>query len=221
MRYLDRLVRRRYVFESAVLLVSVALISGCAGGGSASSAWQAPKPYPVFSRILIVGVSTDINQRCDFEYAMASQFSGTQTKGIASCDSMTSKDLLTRANIERVVAAVGANAVLTVAVANVQVSSHKSEPVAYWQVTGVGYVVSPVGAYGVPVAFVDLKTTTPLPTVTGEVHLMTKLYDAKDASLVYSLDTQSKANASQSTTTTMLALSGQIGDRLHRDGVIN
>ena len=78
-----------------------------------------------------------------------------------------------------------------------------------------------MGAYGVPVAFVQLESTTPLPTVTGDVHLITKLFDTKDATLLYSLDTQAKDNALQSTSSTMETLTGLIGDRLRRDGVIH
>ena len=74
---------------------------------------------------------------------------------------------------------------------------------------------------GIPVAFVQLESTTPLPTVTGDIHLITKLFDAKDATLLYSLDTQAKDNALQSTESTMDDLTGQIGNRLRRDGVIH
>jgi hypothetical protein len=222
MRYLDfRLAHKKYVAESALLLLGVAWLSGCAGGGSVRSAWQTPAPHPSFSRILIVGVSTNFNQRCDFEFAMSSQFSGSPPHPIVSCNSMTPTEQLTRANIERAVAAVHADAVLTTAVVSVQTSEQKSEPIPYYQIVGQGYVTGPLGAYGVPVAFVQLESTTPLPTVTGDVHLITKLFDTKDATLLYSLDTQAKGNALQSTESTMDDLTGQIGDRLRRDGVIH
>jgi hypothetical protein len=222
MRYPDlRLVHRKYVSESALLLLSVAWLSGCASSGSARSAWQTSASHPSFSRILIVGVSTDFNQRCDFEFAMSSQFSGNSPQPIVSCNSMTPTDPLTGANIERVAAAVHADAVLTTAVVSVQMSEQKGEPIPYYQITGQGYVTGPLGAYGVPVAFVQLESTTPLPTITGDIHLMTKLFDTKDATLVYSIDTQAKDDALQSTSSTMETLTGLIGDRLHRDGVIN
>jgi hypothetical protein len=134
---------------------------------------------------------------------------------------MTPTDPLTAANIERVAASVHADAVLTTAVVTVQMSEQKGEPIPYYQVTGQGYVTGPLGAYGVPVAFVQLETATPLPTITGDIHLRTKLFDTKDATLVYSLDTQATENALQSTSSTMETLTGLIGDRLHRDGVIH
>ena len=120
MRYLDfGLAHKKYVVESALLLLGVAWLSGCAGGGSVRSAWQTPAPHPSFSRILIVGLSTNFNQRCDFEFAMSSQFSGNPPHPIVSCNSMTPTEQLTRANIERAVAAVHADAVLTTAVVSV------------------------------------------------------------------------------------------------------
>jgi hypothetical protein len=222
MRYPDlHLVHKESASRPALLLLGIAWVSGCASSGSVRSAWQTPAPHPAFSRILIVGVSTDINQRCDFEFAMSSQFSGASPQPIMSCNSMTSKDPLTRANIERVAAAAHADAVLTTALVSVQTSEQKGEPIAYYQVTGQGYVTGPLGEYGVPVAVVQLESTTPLPTITGDVHLVTKLFDTKDATLVYTLETQAKEDATQSTSATMGALTDQIGDRLHRDGVIH
>ncbi len=221
MRYPDfGPVHRKRLSAPAVLLLSVAWLSGCAGGGSVKGAWQTSAPHPSFTKILIVGVSTDFNQRCDFEFAMSSQFSGNPPHPIVSCNSMTPTDQLTRANIERAIAAVHADAVLTTAVVSVQTSEQKGEPTPYYQIVGQGYVTGPLGAYGVPVAFVQLESTTPLPTVTGDVHLITKLFDTKDATLLYSLDTQAKDNALQSTASTMDDLTSQIGARLRRDGVI-
>jgi hypothetical protein len=179
-----------------------------------------PAPHPAFSRILIVGISSDYNQRCAFEFSMSYQFSSPSPQAIVSCNSMTQTDPLTRANIDRVAAAVHADAVLTSAVVSVQMSEQKGERVPYYQVVGQGYVTGPLGAYGVPVAFVQLESAKTLPTVTGDIHLATKLFDVRDATLVYSLDTQAKDNALQSTSTTMDSLTGQIADRLHRDGVL-
>jgi hypothetical protein len=215
-----RLVHMKFTFESTLLFLCVAWLSGCAGGGSAKSAWQASAPHPVFSTVLIVGISTDYNQRCNFEFSMASQFSGSSPQPIVSCNSMTQKDPLTRANIERVVAAVHADAVLTTAVASMQATEHKGYTIPYYKVTGQGYVTGPMGDYGVPVAFVKLDSTQSIPTVSGEIHLITKLFDAKDATLVYMLDTQSKTDDLQSSAIVVDTLTGQIGDRLRRDGVI-
>jgi hypothetical protein len=217
----QRIVHVKYAsFGCTLLALSLVWVSGCAGGSSARSAWQSPS-RPSFSRILIVGLSTDFDQRCSFEFALASQFSGSSTQALVSCNSMTPTERLTRANIERVVVAEHADAVLTSAVVTLQFGLKKGSGTPYYQVTGVGYVTGPLGDYGVPVAFVQLETMPSIPTVTGEIQLVTKLFDAKDATLIYSLDTQSKNDNVQSTPDAIETIAGLIGDRLRQSGVIH
>jgi hypothetical protein len=211
---------------AGLLILSIAWLSACSGN-SVKSAWQQPGPRPPpFSRILIVGISTDFTQRCSFEYSLASQFQGSSTTPIASCDTMMPKEPLTRANIERVVAATHADAVLTSAVVTIQMGSEQGNSrdtrgTSYYQVTGVGYVTGELGAYGIPVAFVQLDTTKPLPQITGSVHIITKLFDANDAKLLYTLDSETKSDDIQSTSSAIETITGEIGDKLHRDGIIH
>jgi hypothetical protein len=183
-------------------------------------AWQSA-PHSSFSRILIVGLSTNFDQRCSFEFSLASQFSGSSTEALVSCNSMSPTERLTRANIERVVAAEHADAVLTTAVVTLQIGLKQGSGTPYYQVTGVGYVTGPLGDYGVPVAFVKLETMPSIPTVTGAIHLVTKLFDSRDATLLYNLDTQSKSDDLQSTPDAIETITGLIGRRLRRDGVIH
>jgi len=217
-----RLVSKKIApFGSALLIFGVAWLAGCVGNsGSVKGAWQV-SPHPAFSRILIVGVSTNFDQRCAFEFSMASQFSGSSTLPIVSCNTMMPKDPLTRANIERVVAAQRADAVLTTAIVTVQLGSQSGYTIPYYQVVGQGYVTGPMGEYGVPVAFVQLESTQSIPKVTGEIHLLTKLFDTRDAMLLYSADTRAKSDDIQSSSTAIATLTGQIGDRLRKDGVIH
>ena len=208
--------------RSILLILSAAWLSGCAGSSSSvKSAWQVPAPHPVFARILIVGISTDFNQRCAYEFSMASWFSGTSSQPVVSCNSMTPSDQLTRANIERVVLAQHVDAVLTSAIVTFQVSEQAGYKIPYYQVTGVGYATGPLGEYGVPVAFVQLASVKTLPTVTGDVHILTKLFDTRDATLVYTLDTQTKTNDLQSTGTGVDTITALISAPLLRDGVIH
>jgi len=138
---------------------------------------------------------------------------------------MMQKDALTRANIERVVAAAHADAVLTSTVVTMQMGSQQGNTrdtrgTSYYKVTGVGYVTGDLGAYGVPVAFVQLDTTKPIPQITGSVHIITKLFDVNDAKLLYTLDTETKSDDIQSSSSTIDTITGQIGDKLDRDGII-
>jgi hypothetical protein len=207
--------------ESTLLILGVAWLSGCAGNASVKGAWQQSAPHPSFSRVLIVGINTNFDQRCAFEFSMASWFSGSSTLPIVSCNSMMPKDPLTRANIERVVAAEHADAVLTSAIVTLQVGSQAGYTIPYYQVTGVGYVTGPMGEYGVPVAFVQLESTTSMPTISGDIHIITKLFDTHDATLVYTLDMQAKSDDIQSSSTAVETITGLIAGRLRRDGVIH
>jgi hypothetical protein len=139
---------------------------------------------------------------------------------------MTPSDLLTRANIERVAAAGHADAVLTTAVVSLQLGAQQgntrdTRSTPYYQVTGQGHVTGDLGAYGVPVAYVQLETTPSIPQITGDIHALTKLFDIQDATLVYTVDTQAKSDDMQSTSSTIDTISGLIADRLRRDGVIH
>lgn len=210
---------------AGLLILSLGSLGGCSGN-SVKSAWQPGVRPPQFSRILIVGISTDFSQRCSFEYALASQFQGSSTIPIASCDTLMPKDPLTRANIERVVAATHADAVLTSAVVTVQMGSEQGNTrdtrgTSYYQVTGVGYVTGELGYYGVPVAFVQLDTTKSIPQITGSVHIVTKLFDANDAKLLYTLNSETTSDDAQSTSSSIETITGEIGSKFHRDGIIH
>ena len=218
-RRLERMARA--AIESAPLILSVAWLAGCAGTSSVSGAWQNSTANRSYSRILIVGLSTSFDQRCSFEFSMASQFSGSSTQPLVSCNTMMPKEALSRANIEHVVAAEHADAVLTTAVVAMQIGKGQGYTgMPYYQVEGVGYVTGPVGAYGVPVAFVQLETPASIPTITGDAHLITKLFDARAANLVYTLDTRAKTDDLQSTGVAIDTITELIAGRLRRDGVI-
>ena len=78
-----------------------------------------------------------------------------------------------------------------------------------------------LGAYGVPVAYVQLETTPSVPQITGEVHVITKLFDVQDATLVYTIDTQTKSDDIQSSSSAIDTITALIAARLRRDGVIH
>jgi hypothetical protein len=217
-----RLMRMKHAtVASTVLILSVAWLSGCATSSSSNGAWQQPAPHPSFSRILIVGISTNFDQRCAFEFSMASQFTGSSALPLISCNTMRPKEPLTRANIERLVTELHADAVLTSAVVTLQVGAQAGYTIPYYQVVGEGYVTGPIGEYGVPVAFVQLTSTQSIPQITGEIHVVTKLFDTHDAALVYTMDMRAKSDDVQSSATAIETLTGVIAGRLRKDGVIH
>jgi hypothetical protein len=176
--------------------------------------------------VLIVGVSTNFTQRCAFEYSLASQMGGGSTAVFTSCDSMKSKDPLTRPNIENVAVADQVDAVLTTTLVSMQLGEQQGNTrdtriVPYYQVTGVGWATGPLGEYGVPVAFVQLDTTPSVTMITGDIHVLTKLFDAHGATLIYTMDTIAKSGDVQSTSSGIESITSQIADRLRRDGLIH
>ncbi len=218
--------RQHALVGPTLLMAGAAWLCGCSGN-SAKGTWQdSAANRPTFSRILIVGVSKDFTQRCSFEFSMASQFAGSSTVPVVSCNTMMPNDPLTRANIERVAAAGHADGVLTSAVVSLQLSGHQgntsdTRATPYYQVTGEGWVTGDLGAYGIPVAFVQLESTPSIPMISDDIQVVTKLFDVKDATQVYMMQTQAKSSDMQSTSSTIETITGLIGDRLRRDGVIH
>jgi hypothetical protein len=213
---------KRVSVKSTLLILGVAWLAGCAGSSSVKSAWQESAPNRSFSRILIVGLNTNFDQRCAFEFSMASQFSGSSTQPLVSCNTMMPKESLTRANTERVVAAERADAVLTTAVVTMHLAKGRGYTgMPYYQVEGMGYVTGPLSAYGVPVAFVQLETPPSIPEITGAVHLITKLFDAQNAALVYTLDTRAKTDDLQLDDIAIETITELIAGRLRHYRVIH
>jgi len=223
-----RLLQLNYArVATSLLMLGAAWLSGCATSSSSAGAWQASATgRPPIKKVLIVGISADFTQRCAFEWSMASQINTGPTLAFDSCDSMTSKDPLTRANIEKVVASDQVDAVLTTAVVSMQLGGQKgntrdTRATPYYQVTGQGYVTGDLGYYGVPVYFVQMDTTPSITLLTGDIHVVTKLFAANDATLLYTMDTKATSENIQSSSTGVDNLTALIAARLRRDGVIH
>ena len=108
---------RRFASAAAplgtLLLVAAAGLAGCASQPKAKSAWAGDAPRgEAFSRVLVVGVTPNINQRCAFERMLAGRIRSASTTAFASCDAVTKKEPLTRESIEEAIAAKQADAVL-------------------------------------------------------------------------------------------------------------
>jgi hypothetical protein len=209
------------------LILGVAWLCGCAGQSSEKGAWQGTAAaHQSFTRVLIVGISKNFTQRCAFEWSMSQQIASDSTQVFISCDSMTSKDPLTRANIDRLVASDRADAVLTTTVVSMQLggqqgNSRDTRPTPYYQVTGEGWLTGPLGEYGVPVAFVQLETTPSITMLTGDIHVLTKVFETHNATLVYTLDTQAKSGDIDSSSSGIETITGLIAARLRRDGLVH
>jgi hypothetical protein len=212
---------KKHVSVASLLVLAVSVcLSGCAGV-SVKGAWQDGVPRnQTFARVLIVGVSPDLNVRCAFESTFASQLKSASTTVISSCDAMNSKEPLTRENIERVVATTHADAVLatrlvSMAAGQQEGTSNDTRGNSVYKATDFGY-----GAYGMPVTAVEFQTAPPLSTITGSIHVLTRLYETHGATLVYTLDTMTKSQEINSTEATLMTIAAPTADRLRRDGLI-
>lgn len=215
-----QLQKKHTIVTFLLLLTATVGLSGCSGI-SVKGAWQDGAPRnQTFSRVLVVGVSPDINLRCAFESTFASQLKSASTTVFSSCESMKSNEPLTRENIERVVASVHADAVFATRLVSLKPGereggSQDTQGSSIYKATDFAY-----GAYGMPVTYVDFQTAPPLTTLTSSLHVVTKVYETHSATLLYTLDTTTKSQEVDSTEATIMTIAVPTAERLRRDGLI-
>jgi hypothetical protein len=218
-------VQSRFLLAGPVpVLLGAMWLSGCANQVKVTSAWEGSAPrHPSFTRVLVVGVSPDVDQRCEFEHVLAGHINSASTTAIASCDVVTQKDPLTRENIDQAIVAQQADGV----VATILVSkkwevqdggSRDTRGGGYYKPTDTGHTSSRYGAYGVPVVYGEFRTESSIMTLKGKVEVTTRVYETRAATLIYTVDT--KASDLESTDVGRATIATSIADRLYRDGLI-
>jgi hypothetical protein len=170
-----------------------------------------------FARVLVVGISPDLNQRCTFERALAAELRSANTVALVSCDVMPLNAELTRESVEAAVAARQADAVLTTSLISKtwdvkQGATRDSSGAAYYRATDSYY-----GVYGTVVA-ADFRTAGPLTTIEGAAHVISKLHETRGATVVYTLD--SKVRKIESRDEGIAAIVGPMVKKLRREGLI-
>jgi hypothetical protein len=184
---------------SVLVLLGAACLAGCVTDNvDVSSAYQDKAPRnQTFTRVLVVGVTPDVNQRCGFEFFLASQIKSESTVGIRSCDAVEKKEPLTVESIEQAVAKYQADAVVATSLVATAYDTKEGGSMdtrggAYYKATDSGFATGYYGVYGVPVIYGEFQTAAALSTVEGEAHVFTKLFETKGKTLVYTLDTVAK-----------------------------
>jgi lipopolysaccharide export system protein LptA len=201
-----------------LLLLSAGCLSSSSAHASVKGAWaDNVSRDQSFSRVLVVGVSPDRNQRCSFEEALASKIRSANTVAIVSCNVMPAKAPLTRENVEAAVAAQNADAVLATSLITrsweaKEGGTRDTQGNAQYKATDAYY-----GVYGTVVA-VDFQTSAAITTLKGEAHVTSKLYETRGATVVYTVDT--KVRNIESRETGLLEITVPIGKRLRKDGLI-
>ena len=170
-----------------------------------------------FARVMVVGISPDLNQRCAFERSMAAKIRSANTEAYVSCDVMPLKAELTRENVEAAVAAKNADAVLATSLISQEWVAQEGGT----DETRGNALYKPIdsyyGVYGTVIA-AEFQASKPITTIQGEAHVVSKLYETRGASIVYTLDT--KVRNIESRGEGLADITTPIGKKLRKDGLI-
>jgi len=233
-------VLRQSLFLSLPALVCTAWLTGCtAHHVQVDGSWQEDVPHDLsFTRLLVVGISHDINVRCDFEHFMKTQLSSESTRAFTSCSKMSLDDDQTVEGIDAAVQETQADAVL----ATILVASHLGTDVGgkddtrgggYYKATGWGYEApyygtysryggygyyGGYGRYGVPVTYFEFRTAPVITTVDGEVAVANRLFDTRDATMVYEVIVT--ADDLQSRDSAFATLTAPVAEHLRHKGLV-
>lgn len=223
---LDRIASSRHDRPALLhLLLGAALLTGCAGPQvKVTGARQEGAPREqVFARVLVVGISPDLRQRCSFERYLAARIESTATVAMASCDVVKQKEPLTRESIEEAIVAQKADAVVATSLISQRWEAGKGGSMdtrggGSYKATDAGYATGYYGAYGVPVIYGEFTTQASVVTMQGEAQLTTKVFETRNATVVYTLDTAAKGLESREAR--LNAVTTPIADRLRKDGLV-
>jgi hypothetical protein len=215
-------------FQAARLGVACAIaalcLAGCTGKTSVRSNWiDNASRSQTFSHLLVVGVTPDFGPRCNFEFWMVRDLRSQGIHADASCSSMTKEEPLSRAAIERIVATLHSDGVLAVSLVSAawrtkQGGSYDTRSSGQYKYVASGYDTGFYGVYGLPVDYYQFKTQPSITNARGQAHVLTKLYDTRDARLVYTIDI--KVRDIESSQLGLATITPAIAERLRRDGLI-
>jgi len=211
---------------SRTLLATLALAAAvaCTNPVRSSGGWtEGARQSGPYSKVLVLGVSPDVNQRCAFEDSMAQALQQMGTTAQTSCAVLGSKEPLTREAVEKAIATIGAEAVLATrplggSTQLKEGGTNESRGGGYYKATDYGYAYDYWGPYGVPVVYGEFQTAPAEFYLESGGRVRTDVYQAGTAKLVYSAETE--AERLESRAQGMVVVSGAIAEQLRRDGLI-
>jgi len=219
---------RRAPLAPALALLAAVILAGCArqmalGVDVDGTYTPGIARSGGFANILVVGVSPDVNQRCAFEQAMASNLRSDTVKATMSCSVMSTKEPITREGIEKAVATLGADAVLATSLVDSSAKlkeggSADSRGGGYYKATGIGYDYGYYGAYGVPVVYGEFETAPSVFSISGTARLTSRLFETREATLLYTVETKAKNLPSREMA--LAEITPAIAERLQKDGLV-
>jgi len=205
-------------------LLAVAL-AACAGSAVKSDGrWaEGVAAGQSFARILVIGVSPDVNQRCAFEDSMVQALQAQGVTAGSTCAVLGIREPLTREAVERGVASFEADAVLATRPLGSSVQVKEGGTIetrgdAYYKATDWGYATDYWGVYGVPVVYGEFQTAPADFYLQGAVRVASALYRTADATHVYTVKTD--AERVESRQQGMMVVTTGIATQLRRDGLL-
>jgi hypothetical protein len=178
----------------ATLILAIAGVAGCAQPIRATGDWNEGATRPqTFRKLLVVGVSPDYNQRCNFEWVLATKMRSGTVEAITSCSLMKADVQLSRESIEPVVQSSGVDGVVATRLVTSGGSLKEggtgdTRGSALYKASDSGY-----GYYGMPVVYGDFEQTRPIIDLVNTFEVTTQVYETRGASLVYTLKTAGKS----------------------------
>jgi len=200
------------------------MLSACTQPVRVDGSWGEGVPRDQsFSKVLVVGVSPDVNQRCAFEEDLANNLREASVVARASCRELGVKEPLTRENIERAVASFGADAVLATRLVQAGMGlaeggTTETRGDAYYKPIGYGYETGYWGAYGVPVVYGAFQTAPSVISLQGTATIVSTLFETRGATPVYIVETRAQGFESREQGLTLVTPA--IAERLVRAGVV-
>lgn len=204
-----------------ILMVGLA---GCTRPVTADGAWSEGVPRnQTFSRLLVLGVSPDINARCAFEEALVDSLRATGVTARTSCSVLGTKEPLTREAVERGVAAFDADAVVATRLVTASAGLKEGGTIetrgaGYYKATDIGYDTGYWGLYGVPVVYGEFQTAPSVFSVQGAVQIATSVYETRGPTLVYVV--QTSATHLEGREQALVQIGPAIAGQMSRDGLI-
>jgi hypothetical protein len=216
---------RRVASAMVFCLIGVALCAGTVQARtSVKGTWaDGAPPNQAFTRVLVVGVSPNVNQRCAFEFFMASRLKTESVHAIRSCDVVKEKTPLTLESIEHAVAATQADAVLATSLVGRQLKSKEggsrdTRGNASYKATDAGMAYGYYGyygMYGVPVIYGEFETEPAFAVAEGAAQVTSRFYSTSSQTLLYTLETSAKKL--ESTDAALSEIASAIANKLRKE----
>jgi hypothetical protein len=182
------------VMQTLLLLGAAGLSASVSAGTSVKGAWvDGASRKQTFSRILVVGISPNVDQRCPFERALVARLKNESTFAVASCD-------------------VVATSLISKAWSVTEGNGNDTRADGFYKATDAYY-----GYYGTVVA-ADFQTMDSVTTLKGQAHITSKVYETQGATVVYTVDTSVKNVVSGDAG--LIEITIPIGKRMRKDGLI-